>query len=93
MDSSYVQYYPSIVKIYINERPVQKLEFLSDTGAHSGAALSEADIDEAESAYLAGDSWAAIALRFDVDPATVGRLLRLRGVKMRPRRGRIRDPE
>ena len=55
--------------------------------------LSEADIDEAESAYLAGDSWAAIALRFDVDPATVGRLLRLRGVKMRPRRGRIRDPE
>ena len=37
--------------------------------------LSEADVDTAEAAYLAGDSWATIASRFGVDPATVGRLI------------------
>jgi len=52
--------------------------------------MTEADIDEAEAAYLAGESWATIALRFKVDPATIGRLLKLRGVKMRPRRGGLR---
>lgn len=49
--------------------------------------MTEANIDEAEAAYLAGESWATVALRFDVDPATIGRLLKLRGVEMRPRRG------
>ena len=52
--------------------------------------LRETDVDEAEAAYLAGDSWATIAHRFNVDPATIGRLLKLRGVNMRPRRGGIR---
>ena len=55
--------------------------------------MDEADIDEAEAAYVAGESWAAIAPRFNADPATIGRLLKLRGVTMRPRRGGIRKDD
>ena len=54
--------------------------------------MTETDIDEAEAAYLAGESWATVALRFNVDPATIGRLLQQRGVRMRPRRGGPRKP-
>ena len=35
--------------------------------------LSEAELDEAEAAHLAGDSWVTIGRRFAVDPGTVGR--------------------
>jgi len=51
--------------------------------------LSEADLQSAEVAYRAGDSWITIAKRLDVDPATIGYHLKRRGVPMRPRRGGI----
>ena len=47
--------------------------------------LGEIDLQGAEAAYRAGDSWATIAARLDVGPGTVGRLLKRRGVKMRTR--------
>jgi len=55
--------------------------------------LTDADLDEAEAAYFAGDSWVTIARRYGVDPGTVGLRLKQRGVKMRPRRGGIRRPD
>jgi len=55
--------------------------------------MSEADLQAAEAAYRAGDSWITIAKRFEVDPATIGYHLKRRGVPMRPRRGGIRRAE
>jgi hypothetical protein len=55
--------------------------------------LSEADLQSAEAAYRAGDSWVTIAKQFDVDPATIGYHLKRRGVPMRPRRGGIRHAD
>jgi len=55
-------------------------------------ALTPSQLDEAEAAYRAGDSWITIAQRYGVDPGTVGRGLKLRGGKMRPRRGGIGNP-
>jgi len=52
--------------------------------------LTQDQLDQAEAAYLNGDSWVTIAQRFGVDPGTVGLRLKQRGVTMRPRRGGIR---
>ena len=55
--------------------------------------MIEANLQSAEAAYRAGDSWITIARRFDVDPATIGYHLKRRGVPMRPRRGGIRSAD
>jgi hypothetical protein len=52
--------------------------------------LTDLQLDQAEAAYLSGDSWVTIAKRFGVDPGTVGLRLKQRGVEMRPRCGGIR---
>ena len=49
--------------------------------------LTELQLDEAVAPHVAGGSWSTLATRFDVDPGTVGRALKQRRMKMRPRRG------